>query len=683
MHLYAFINSGNIFNLITLSLILRVQASQFVVPQIFTHDTLVNVVTSYKPQNLETIHFHAKLNTMRQRKILNTYTSWTTTGLKLQIPEHSLKGNLTIKMYYFRLQHKLGSEKILFYLLTEGNFLETARAIDNSGFGTSSTVPFFILVNSPFDKILFKFTQSLENQLYFEFIRPFLANIIFFGLEWTIQVGFCYHCPEQKLFAVSSFSVDIALQAVQVLNSNGYANQVSVSSRLYMVFVAEVSNLKSCWDDYPGHKAGRDKLLYVVKNCVIFDEMFISPLQNLLNVTFVTSLVSNVLSQLSLINVPTESWFLDINTGEAILMAIPNRFAITRGVIYPAVQYDNLFDKLAFCNSFFDPDSVDLNLSFISVVDSWVWGLFVVVILCYLLIWKRWKYVSLFLVIMGRSISIPKVFRKHIIIYLSCATYFCWIYNSYVSSETLRLQDINDPVWYAKKGYKVYASSSSRAAIASLYVPFKEMFAWKNAVKKVEKMYEFIPNGSVENVIDTKPFLHLDFLRIVEHMSKNKVSLLQANSKSFGLVRFFKKKGRILIENKYSCQLADVSKFISLPIRLSYRVRGYLSSRFEKIYNTWMEIGWMQKVAQLMDNANSLKLGMHNVDIVVLDRFPPSHPLKLWSIIGLAVAAHVLLVIGLLILKLATEISSIFKIGLSGMLEFFKRHRKLSKIILL
>lgn len=143
----------------------------------------------------------------------------------------------------------------------------------------------------------------------------------------------------------------------------------------------EIPDLKSCWDVFPGHKSGRDKLLDVLKICEVFDEIFISPLQQVLHITFITNVFDNLIAMSSHMNVDIDGWFLKIRTAEGIRSFLPNRIAVDRGVLYPALVFNDIMDQPAFFNDYFDTDSTDLNFSFISIVDVWVWELFSVVIL--------------------------------------------------------------------------------------------------------------------------------------------------------------------------------------------------------------------------------------------------------------------------------------------------------------
>lgn len=57
----------------------------------------------------------------------------------------------------------------------------------------------------------------------------------------------------------------------------------------------------------------------------------------------------------------------------------------------------------------------------------------------------------------------------------------------------------------------------------------------------------------------------------------------------------------------------------------------------------------------LLNNSINLKLGLQNVEIVVLDRFPPSHPLTLWTFVGLVALFHCGIGITLLVLNIARK----------------------------
>lgn len=158
---------------------------------------------------------------------------------------------------------------------------------------------------------------------------------------------------------------------------------------------------------FPGPRAGRDKLLDYVQNYEIFDEIFIAPLQNVLNVTFVTDVVDISLSLSSQFGIAYNGWFLQVRTGEAFFTKFPNRIAFDRGAAYPTINSDSWMDKMGICDNFFDPDSTEFNFSFLSIVDGYVWGSFAFTVLCYAFIWKSFKQVFLFCMAIGSSVTLP------------------------------------------------------------------------------------------------------------------------------------------------------------------------------------------------------------------------------------------------------------------------------------
>lgn len=169
-------------------------ADHQLLPLVFTKNALVNIVTLNQTNNRQTSLLISETFLHYQKHALNTFISWTTGGLNLRIPDKALANNISLDSYYFKLQQKVPCKDLLFILITEGNFLETVNAIDNSGFGTSSSVPFFVLVNSLIDQVFQNFIQPLEDQLRRNQVRPFHANIIFFSNKWDAQLVYRYYC---------------------------------------------------------------------------------------------------------------------------------------------------------------------------------------------------------------------------------------------------------------------------------------------------------------------------------------------------------------------------------------------------------------------------------------------------------------------------------------------------------
>lgn len=164
----------------------------------------------------------------------------------------------------------------------------------------------------------------------------------------------------------------------------------------------------------------------------------------------------------------------------------------------------------------------------------------------------------------------------------------------------------------------------------------------------MKRLEQRLSPKSISDTLDTRDFTHLRFMQMVEYMAANKIALYPMNYKSLGFIQYFQHHGRMLIERKYSCQNLDVAEYFSIKSRPSLRTWGNLSDRLGKIFTRWIEIGWLIKVLQLSDNASNLKLQLQGVEAVVLDRFPPSHPLSIWTFIGFVALIH--LGIGLLLL---------------------------------
>lgn len=207
MHLWT--NSIRLF-IISYYTITSTKAGQIIIPQVFTCDSLVQIVTNYGSRNVNVPTYIPETNAQYQNKPLGTYMTWTTTGLNLWMPDWVTSHNFALKTSYFKIQSKRCSSKIVFILILNGNFLETATAIGNSGFGNSSAVPFFVFVKTIYDEVARGFTLSLENQLAFEPIRPFHPPIIFYSDSWSIQLVFCYFCPGRlaKLFPINTYLIE-------------------------------------------------------------------------------------------------------------------------------------------------------------------------------------------------------------------------------------------------------------------------------------------------------------------------------------------------------------------------------------------------------------------------------------------------------------------------------------------
>lgn len=342
--------------------------------------------------------------------------------------------NVTIHDYYFGLHHKLRNGPIIFDLLTGKSFRDTALAIHKSGFGSSNLVLFFVLVPLQLGETLYTFEASLKSALVFHEIDFFYVNIVFFTPGLNVFLGYCYYCPKhlRKLTVGPLQHITIELNT---LNSNGHARSVYFYSLYHLTHMLTVRDFGACVEIFKNTKAGYKKLVEALRMCDLPEEIPWSPFQGALNISFVVWPIDMPLSEMIESSPP-----LFFKTGEALATVIPNEYALTRGSVHPFI-FKKLAGEIGFCNNYFDPSFIHINLSFLTVVNPQVVLMFIFAAICYMFLWKSvCKGISLLPLILSFSIEVKYQVRSHVWAYILGLSIFGYIYQSFVSSENLCLK---------------------------------------------------------------------------------------------------------------------------------------------------------------------------------------------------------------------------------------------------
>lgn len=76
--------------------IFHVNAGQILIPQVFNHDTLVNIVITNQLRNSQILTFNPETNLLYHNNPLSTYTASTTNGLNLRIPDLNIAAHCSV-----------------------------------------------------------------------------------------------------------------------------------------------------------------------------------------------------------------------------------------------------------------------------------------------------------------------------------------------------------------------------------------------------------------------------------------------------------------------------------------------------------------------------------------------------------------------------------------------------------
>lgn len=602
---------------------------QLVHPHFSAFDSLTLVVTSSKKVYEEPL-FTPETSAQFKGQSLDVYILFNVTNLQMSITTSDIvETTLTLKTGYFSLFHKHRNGITMFVLLTGASYHDTARAIQNSGFASSDTVPFFISIPSIFSEILHRFANYAMELSSFP---SFHANLIFYVRAKNLQFQFCYFCTGtlNKLVYNSNYQIENLLITSQRLNSDGNSRSVFLYSQYYMGNLEYFPNFDKCFLIYTGPHTGFHKFLEALKSCDLLEEMVWSPFQNVLNISFVVLPLAIPFSQWA-----ESDWSLYLRTGEAISTFTPNEYASTRGAVHAKI-YELFPSEVGFCMNYYDGSLINFNFSFVNVFDIWVILLFGIITLVYSAILSSFcKGFALISLLVGYAIPLQKGLRRRLATYVLATTLLSWTYQSFVSSENLRIHDLKSLPWYARHGLQIYVPPSYLPMLHSM---INQFHPWGLYLSRLSKAFEIT---EMSNHANSEPFSHLKFLEIVRHITFRKVALYPVNPVISQLNALFRHYGRLLINKRYSCQIVNYGTHVPIPVQQSYRYWGPLSFKLNQVFQQWFQAGWMTKMKDLWTHRKNLRLELQGIEMVALDRFPPARPLNLGSFLGVSGSIHV------------------------------------------
>ncbi|CAL8076431.1 unnamed protein product [Orchesella dallaii] len=555
-----------------------------------------------------------------------------------QTQEDIEERNLSITDGYFRLYSRFKRSCFVFHLLTT-TFNGTTMAIQNSGFGTSESTIFLIDTKNN-DEVITGF-QS-ESNLFDSDLTPFHAPIVF-AMNKTILLGLCYHCPpDSKLFTIQINS-ETGITLADVITTINRANGQGYGKR--MEFVSSSADFLEANKFLEEHKGqhGREGLYSAMRVYATQQLFYINLLLLNLNTTMVVTL------QNPLNDAPYSHWFLQIRFAEGGFLRIGNEYAITRGNL---LIFDNMPAEVVGCDYADNLSSFDLS-GVVNIIDVYTWICILLTVLAYAFIYKDMK--------LGTDLLWPFIGigfyhshnRKIIWNYLILISWISLTYQSFISSDALRVSEIPPLKELELKGYKMWVRKASHILGGSS--------------SSIEAAYDMAPEicrKSFTNMFPgRKPHHVLDdgHAGLMEKLGKDDISdALEIISRDkllipYGLIVSLwsaMEHNFMYVKDTYLCKSFDLSEIISLKLQYTYRMWSYLSFKLAWMQKQWIEVGIFDRERNFWKVIKWRKF--RNYELERADSFRMPHPMRVKSIVGVACLFHCSLGGGILLIYVLT-----------------------------
>lgn len=593
-----------------------------------TCDSVVNIITSNNCSNHWAI---ALLNSLQDE---NLFTLSTVDNLDwvIPIPDGSIEiANLTQNSGYFKFFSKHKQQLLTIFILLLGTVEETTIAIQQSGFARSDRTIYLIAVsNATLDNDIisgFKMTNLIKSEA-----PAFHATLAFFTAheESNMIALYCMFCPEQqdhiRLLENDSTSIQQIKLKLDNLNGHGHGRTI------YVGWFSGVGFLGECYKYFKSHREGLNTFLQAINMCGSKGFFKFSPMQALLNVTFV--FYKNQLPEESL---EVQEWFLETMYGEGYTQKIVNSFAFTRGHIHFFTD-DEKYENMITC-----VDIVNLSdfnyFDMFSIISRRVWASIAVMVLCYTFIYKNIAHaVDLLWIFLGLSLTWTGHPRKLLWMYLIWATLFSLAYQSFVSSDSIRIRE-NYPSFgdFISQGYKLRVEKLNFVDMIFTMLPpitYQKLMEMGDGEKKPVEYMTDMPLNSLVQLRQEGLF------PLVKDLATKKL-MLMANTQHGLIFKLFGKARVVRFKDHYLCKAIYIGGRFKLSFKPTIRIWSYLSGRFAQLLQKWEEIGWFDKIQRLIA-AETFKLASGKDEMAGVEEVekPKAIPL-LWSPLSVSFMALV------------------------------------------
>lgn len=225
---------------------------------------------------------------MLTRLYSQTGNAWSFTTYELhQLDFKVISDNATLKEGYFRFYLKLRVPCAVF-LLQPWSFKDAVKAIDNSGFGNTDDVVFFIYTAS--GSLIRTFSRDLTTSLLLQWVPSFHAPVVFFDGFSPFVLQLCYFCGMQIL-STASPGLSAILNLHQEVNGQGHG------LTYFSMPVANNDGYYQCFGQFTLAKFTMEAKLAAIKRCNGYG-VFLGPLQHKVNFSFFTPSTRNFILNL-------------------------------------------------------------------------------------------------------------------------------------------------------------------------------------------------------------------------------------------------------------------------------------------------------------------------------------------------------------------------------------------------
>lgn len=537
-------------------------------------------------------------------------------------------------------------------------FEEALVMADNLGWGSSDNIPVLIAVQSLSleDPIVANFSYNLFNLSCTSCLTEevsFDADLIFFSISDTKFGIFCYFCDVvSKVLAggnstTSGLSLNQLLRLSKQLNGHGYANHVLLRASSIM----DLRRTSWCLEASDSEE-NIENYYKVLAVCWFTQLVLISPLQTILNFTFVTE---NAL-------IPKKErdsirWFLQAEMFDTIFQSVLIEQVIIRDKHTTLDKFP--FDVIACLTS---ENLETFYFGVVAVIDWTFWLLLLLVAICYAtnMIYKN-LCGGLDLLWIFFSLSYRKNHpRMGVIFLLPFITYLAWTYQAFISSESLYLAKFPNVFNLIDLHYRVwtqaYVLKNNKAILKSICSGMPRIIAnqFSSGVKKfLKKSIKLVDMfNAPPGIFDFGFGGNYTLLETIEVMAREKLFLVSNIMPT--LYYAFRGGMTISVKNKYYCQVIGLGKEFGLGVTFPYTLRssGYPSQRFDEALGHWTTAGFTSKAT-----GEAFKLFIRKKQLQYLDvkdaLVVPVEPLGLWSSVGVSIGVLVGVEVTLFIMIIA------------------------------
>lgn len=542
--------------------------------------------------------------------IFHTFTIHQVIKLDFAILENG-NGAVNLTTRYFRLIPKHRSEQMVFLLFTK-YFLEILYVIEKSGFQNSDNVLFFSSLSPLNDKTV-QITTELVKFLPKSKVSPFHAPIIYF------QVGTEFG----TLICLQTQSLDEIKLAALSLNSNGYGQTVQflVSQSSLASFFPEVLPNDICFKQRASYQNNHKFILRKLKLCNRKFLLSFLSLQHELSISLTAKQ-----SQIPIKQQTQRHWHLQFSGTPMVLLHYESLDMLNvEGNMHTNLEV--LSELLEFSVCLFYADYTIYDLTIFTIVDWTAWtAILTTCILLAFIMFDISKAVSILGIMIGVSLDLEKFDRRLVWCFLLPLNIFCYVQQSYISSDSTRLRTIPTSLsWFIDRGFKLSVT----------YKSILEIGYYTIAPHFLKTELENILDGhGIEDFITEEKIPTTNITDVAKAVTKTRI-IVSGLFEEHLFFRRFVGNNYLLIDDKYAC-FSRTSPEIQSYSKISLRITGYMSGRTNFLLMKAFETGEFEKFQRLSFYLHAHHKSVRSTKVTYLNKFAPPQPIDIKPIVGLS-----------------------------------------------